>query len=239
MDRSRERSRRRLGLLVAVTVLLAVLWLARTPLLVAIGGALVAEDALAPADVIVVSNANARAAALEAARLYADGVSRRLVMAEWVHEPVDAEVQRLGVPLLAVTELARAILERSGVPPAAITVLPGAASGTEDEVAAVSAYLRRTDGVRSLLWVGPRTHTARARWLLRDAVPPSVRVAVRSSSRDDFAVDGWWRSRDQSREVMTEYVRWVNSAVLGDAWRSRSSVARAAPAATVASGVDR
>lgn len=197
----------------------AALWLARRPFLTAVGGALVADDALVPADVIVVSSASARADALEAARLYAAGISPRLVIAEWVREPVDVEIERLGVPFLHVTALARAILERSGVPPSAITVLPGAASGTEDEVAAVAAYVPDA-GIRSVLYVGPRTHTARARWLLRHRLPPSVRVAARGPAADDFAADGWWRSRDQSREVMAEYLRWLNSALLGDAWRS-------------------
>jgi uncharacterized SAM-binding protein YcdF (DUF218 family) len=220
--------RRRLRTALALLLVAAALWLARRPLLVAIGGALVAEDAVAPVDAIVVSNASARADALEAARLYREGISARLVIAEWERDPLDTEVQRLGVPYLDSTALARAILERSGVPPAAITVLPGSAAGTEDEVAAAAAYVRAHD-LTSLLYLAPRSHTARARWLLRRRLPPPVRVAVRSARLDAFTVDGWWRSRDQSREVMAEYLRWLNSAVLGDAWRGRPSPA-AAPA---------
>ncbi len=210
--------RRRRRALVALLLVAAALWIARRPLLIALGGALVAEDPLAPVDVMFVSSASARADALEAARLYRDGIAPRLVLAEWIREPVDVEIERLGVPYLPLTALARAILERSGVPPDAITVLPGAATGTEDEVAAAVTWVPNA-GIGSLVWVGPRTHTARTRWLLRRRLPPSVRVAVRSAAGDDFSVDGWWRSRDQSREVMSEYLRWLNTAVFRDAWR--------------------
>jgi uncharacterized SAM-binding protein YcdF (DUF218 family) len=195
-------------------------WTVRRPLLVAVGSALDAEDALVPVDVIVISSAAARQDALEAARLYHDGVSRRLVVAEWFDDPLDAELHRIGVPHLDVTALARSILEHSAVPPEAVTVLPGPVAGTEDEVVVAADYVR-TVGARSVLFLAPRTHTARARWLLRRRLPPAVKLVVRSARLDSFDVDGWWRYRDQSRDVMAEYARWLNSALLGDAWHSR------------------
>jgi hypothetical protein len=56
-----------------------------------------------------------------------------------------------------------------------------------------------------------------------------VRVAVRSAPYDPFSADDWWRSRDASREVMAEYLRWVNTAILGDAWGARLPGSGAAP----------
>jgi uncharacterized SAM-binding protein YcdF (DUF218 family) len=212
-------------LALGLTLALATLFLARRPLLVAVGGALVAEDALTPVEVIVVSSAAARADALEAAQLYHEGISHRLVVAQWVVDPLDAELRRLGVPYLDTTVLALAILERSAVPAAAITVLPGAAGGTEDEVAAAAEYVR-AEGLRSVLYLAPRTHSARARWLLRRRLPAGVHVAVRSGRLDRYVPDGWWRSRDQSREVMSEYLRWLNSAFLSDAWGAASGAGR-------------
>jgi uncharacterized SAM-binding protein YcdF (DUF218 family) len=216
---------RRLRIAVTLVALAAVvLWLGRRPLLGAVGRALVAEDPLVPVDAIVVSNAAARADALEAARLYRDGVSTRVVVPTWAPDPLDAELRCLGVPVLDVTALARAILDRSGVPPSAIATLPGAAAGTEDEIAAVADHVRMA-GLRSLLYVAPRSHGARARWLLRRRVPAHVHVAVRGAVVDHFDPDRWWSSRDASREVMAEYLRWLNSALLGDAWRGRSVAA--------------
>ncbi len=206
---------------VATLLLIAVAaWIARRPLLVAVARALIAEDALVPVEAIVISSAAVREDALEAARLYHEGISRRLIVAEWFDDPLDGELHRIGVPQLDVTALARAILAHSGVPPEAITIVPGPVAGTEDEVAVAADYVR-AEGVRSVLFLAPRTHTARARWLLRRRLPPSVRLVVRSARLDPFDIDGWWRYRDQSRDVMAEYVRWLNSALLGDAWHSR------------------
>jgi uncharacterized SAM-binding protein YcdF (DUF218 family) len=215
--------------LALVLVLVASLWLGRRPLLVAMGRALVVEDPLAPVDLLIVSNAAARADALEAARLYRDGISRRLAVSDWVVDSVTAEVRCLGIPLLDPTSLSRAILERSGVPSSAIAVMPGQAEGTEDEIAATVEYVRGNAEVRSLLFLAPRTHTARVRWLLRRRLPPAVGVAVRSASYDPFYADDWWRSRDASREVMAEYLRWVNTAILGDAWGTRPPGSGVAP----------
>src|SRR5439155_1320760 len=103
----------------------AAVWIARRPLLVAIGSMLVVEDALAPVDVIVISSAGVREDSLEAAQLYHDGISRRLVVAKWFDEPLDAELRRIGVQNLDATSLALAILEHSGVPSSAVTVVPG------------------------------------------------------------------------------------------------------------------
>jgi len=204
---------------VTLAVVVVAVWIARRPLLVAIGSMLVVEDALAPVDVIVISSAGVREDSLEAAQLYHDGISRRLVVAKWFDEPLDAELRRIGVQNLDATSLALAILEHSGVPSSAVTVVPGPVAGTEDEVVATADYVRAV-AAHSVLFLAPRTHTARARWLLRRRLPPAVQLVVRSGRLDHFEVDGWWRHRDQSREVMAEYFRWLNSALLGDRWHS-------------------
>ena len=94
-----------------------------------------------------------------------------------------------------------------------VPVMPGQAEGTEDEIAATAEYVRRNTEIQSVLFLAPRTHTARVRWLLRRRLPATVRVAVRSAPYDPFSADDWWRSRDASREVMAEYLRWVNTAM--------------------------
>jgi hypothetical protein len=44
-------------------------------------------------------------------------------------------------------------------------------------------------------------------------------VIVRASPDDPFHPEGWWRDRHNSREVIMESLRWVNSLLLGDLWR--------------------
>ena len=203
--------------LVLVTPL--VLWSFRGPILRGLGGALVAEDALAPVDVIAVSHANVRASALEAAALYREGLARRIVVAEWKKEELKTKLDELGVPYLASHELVVAILERSGVPREAITVLPGSVDGTNPEITIYVRFANR-EKLRSLLYITSRSHTARAAGRLR-AEAPRTRILVHASRWDDFDVDTWWLRRGSTREVMTEYLRWFNSFVLGDHWRAR------------------
>lgn len=201
--------------------LLAAAWVVRRPLLTAVGSFLVAEDPLAPAEVLIVSNTNVRAVALEAADLYRAGVSASILLPEQRADRLDALLERRGVRLASTTALARAILEASGVPPTAIALLPGPVDGTSAEIRAIVAHAAR-ERPRRILYLTARSHTARARRKLRRELPPGTDAAVRASRYDPFAAESWWQRRGTTREVLTEYLRWVNTFALGDLWRRRS-----------------
>lgn len=209
------KSARAFIVLVTVTI---VFWLVHEPVLRGFGGLLAANDPVGHADVLVVSQASGRAAAFEAARLYRAGTAPRIVLPSWTVDPLDERVRSLGIPFLSIPDLAHAILVKSGVPERSIVQLPDRVDGSDTEVAAVTRYLREAH-VASVVYIAPATHVARVRWMLHHQLPTSVRVMVRSPDDDGFAVDGWWRSRDQAREVMSEALRWANTALLGDAWR--------------------
>jgi uncharacterized SAM-binding protein YcdF (DUF218 family) len=149
--------------------------------------------------------------------LYRRGMGTTVALPTVLVSPVDDEIRRLGVPYPSPTALAAAILEYGGVPKSAIDVVRDAVDGTDTEVAAVTAFVRQRMP-RSVLFLTARSHTARARWLLRRQLPVQVQLTVRSPRSDGFAPDAWWQSRDQSRDVVLEYLRWVNSLVLGDLW---------------------
>lgn len=210
--------RRHLGLVVLAAALglglaAPLLW---RPALRALGTALVAEDALAPADVVVVSNSRTAAAAFEAAALYRGGYAPRIFVPGTAVDPNLENLRSLGIPYLSSSELARAVLERSGVPAAAIEIGSGATDGTETEAAAIAAYVAGQPP-RRLLVVAARSHTARMGWLLRRLLPAQSVVLMRSASDDRFQPDTWWQSRDEAREAMMECVRWINT-LLGDLW---------------------
>ncbi|MCC6848688.1 MAG: YdcF family protein [Deltaproteobacteria bacterium] len=187
-------------------------------MLTAIGSALIVDDPPAPVDALVVSMAALRPSALEAARLHRDGIGRRIVIARWQPEALDDEMRRLGVPWLPPHELAAAMLVQSGVPSTAIELLDDSVDGLNTEIAAVAAWVRRTQP-ESLLYLTARSHTRRASWMLHRLLAADVRFLVHAPARDAFRPDGWWRSRTGSREVTMEYLRWVNTFALGDLWR--------------------
>lgn len=168
-------------------------------------------------DVIVVSNAIARADTLAAATMYHDGVSRRIVLPWWQPDPLDLEVQALGVPWLPPTDLAIAILEKKGVPHDAVEVLPDPVDGLNAEIASIARFAaaRRP---KSLMFITARSHSRRARWLLQRVLPEGTTIVVRSASSDSFDPRTWWQSRSGGREVAMEYLRWLNTFVLHDPW---------------------
>jgi len=178
---------------------------------------MVAEDTVEPVEMMFASDANLLGNTLEAAQLYHDGVSTRIVLPALARDPVAEEVQRLGGSGWSPTDYAAWLLERSGVPKSTIQILPGVVDGTDSEIVAVAAFARQQKP-DSLLYITARTHTVRARRLLRAQLPPGTRLLVRSPRTDTFAADSWWHSRKQSRDVVIEYLRWINTFVFGDLW---------------------
>ena len=204
-------SRRRLGAVGVLGILVALLCvapLAARPALRALGRLVVAEDPAGPADLAVLSNAAAKASALEAVRLWQAGAVQRIVVAPWQPEPLDARLAALGVRPQRPEELVEAVLRAGGVPPDRIVRLPVPSNGTRTELLALAALLRTTPAAPSVLYITARSHTARARWLARRALP-GTDVRVRSSAEDAFDAESWWRHRQQARDLAMEYLRWA------------------------------
>lgn len=199
------------GRIVVVAVFaLVVLWSARETILDAVAGALVHADPLTAADVIVVSQANGAGDALEAADLYLAGLAPLVVVPRWVPRPYERQIRSLGVIYPTAHELAREVLIRKGVPRPAIIVLEDPVDGLTSETTAVAAFARAKQ-VESMIFVTVRSHSARAAHLLHAHLGDSTRVVVTSPHQDRFPAPDWWRRRDQAREVVTEYIRWITS----------------------------
>lgn len=229
------RVKRALQLGVSILLALTLVWSARRSIFVGAAAILVEDDPLAPAQIIVPSHSMSQETALEAALLYEQQVSAHIVMTDWIEDPVAENIRKLGIRPLDTTQLNKYILERSNVPSSAITILPDRADGTGSEIAAIAAFAQRCQ-LRSILVITARSHTARTKWLLQRKLPRAVRVFVRSPRFDRLAVDTWWHERDQSREIVTEYLRWFNTVLLQDLW-ARSPAVQDQPAVPDCGGV--
>jgi uncharacterized SAM-binding protein YcdF (DUF218 family) len=206
-----ERSRARLAIVAVVlgaSMLVTAAWSMRRAIACMVGRAVVAEDPVARADLVVLSNADVRSAAFEAAALYRAGNAARIGLLPWERDPLDERIRSMGVTYPTYTELAAQIMQREGVPSTALVVLPAAVDGTGAEARAVAAYVHDA-GIASVTYVTARSHTARARRLLRREIGPDVHVSVRAARDDPFRADGWWCRRATARELALEYVRWA------------------------------
>ena len=221
MRRERARPSRRVRgrwiALAALLLVVATVWVLRTPLLTSFGRLLVEEDPWAPADIVALVSANPIAVASVGAEAVRSGYTTRVLLLEAEPRPEDVLVRSLGISVPSRTELAALVLVKLRVPREALVVEHLRRNGTNVAIQAVAAYAK-AHGMTRVIIVTSRSHTRRAGILLRRALPPGAHVVVRASPEDEFRVDGWWRDRDHAREVLVESLRWMNSFALGDLW---------------------
>jgi len=170
----------------------------RTPILRALGQALVADDAPAPADMIVVATGADGAGVLEAADLVHSGVSTRVAVFADPPDPiVDREFIRRGVPY--EDWAARSIRQFHGLGVNMVEVIPRAVAGTDDEGRVLPGWCDQR-GLRSVVVVTTSDHSRRLRRVLRRSmgVRPT-RVIVRSARFSPFDPDRWWQTSDTKR----------------------------------------
>ena len=199
--------RRARGLLIAGLVFLSLCLLAfalRTPILTGLGNYLIAEDELQPAEIIFLLNGDFNARPFHAADLYARGLAPRIVIARV--EPGPAELLGL-VP--NETDISVRILERQGVPPEAITILPvpGGVTSTYEEAEVLRDYVAGHEVERVIL-VTSAFHTRRAGWIVRRALEGlPVILEVAAAPSPDYAATNWWQGEAGLIAVNNEYVK--------------------------------
>lgn len=181
---------------------------ARRPLGRLVGRWLVAADPLVPADAMVVLNGSVPDRILEAVALYRRRMAPRILLTRAAPLPGRHYLARYGLACPEIHEVERRLALRLGVPAAAITVLPQITHSTRDEAAIVGRYLL-AHGLRSLIVVTSKAHSARARAIFRRTLGRRARVIVRPSRYDRFDPEGWWHERRTILKVAIEYGKWV------------------------------
>src|SRR5205823_12945157 len=106
---------------------------------------------------------------------------------------------------------ARVVLA-SGVPSAAVTVLPAPADGTIEEAKRVRTFLR-ADGARSIVVITSKFASRRACFIFRRVMEANVRVACAASPLDPFEPAVWWQHPRDALYVLLEYEKFAANAV--------------------------
>lgn len=175
---------------------------ARRPILRAAGWALVVNDRVGPADVIVVMVDANGAGVLEAADLVQSGVAARVaVFDESPDTVVEREFARRGIAYEDEASLSVRHLRALGVQ--TIDLIPTYVAGTEDEGPVLADWCDQ-HGFRSVVVVSTSDHSRRLRRVLhRSMKGRPTRFAARSAHYSAFDPDRWWFSR---RGIRTEIV---------------------------------
>jgi len=193
--------------IILVVVVLGVASLAipgvRRPVLRTAGWALVVNDGVEPADVIVVSVDADGAGALEAADLVSGGVAARVaVFGETPDAVVEGEFMRRGVPY--ENAAARTVREAKALGVGTVELVPTYVAGSEDEASALAGWCDQ-HRFRSIVVVTNADHSRRVRRMIhRSMKGHPTRVATRSARYSAFDPDQWWRTRRGIRSEAVE-----------------------------------
>lgn len=169
-----------------------------------VGAWLVVEDPLVRARAAVVLGGEVPFRAMEAASLFRQGWAYEVWLTRTPQGRELAALQSLGIQIPGDESYNQMILERLGVPPAAIRILEPPTENTAAEVQVVAAELRGAGGGAVILVTSkPHSRRVRTTWhaLVGDVAPGIVRYAT----ADPYDPAHWWRrTRDAlavSREV--------------------------------------
>lgn len=169
---------------------------------------LVCEDALRPANVIVVLSGGMPWRAEEAARIFRMGYARRV----WITRPLNPgqELAAMGIHFTGEDDYNREVLIHEGVPDEDIEILPSTIVDTEQEIDEVSREMRR-DGMATAIVVTSPPHTRRVRVLWRGLAARNTHAIVRAAYQDEFDANHWWRDTRDALSVTREMLGLLNA----------------------------
>ena len=174
----------------------------RRPILRTAGWALVVNERVEAADVIVLASNADFAGMLEAADLVHSGVATRVAVFADPPDAVDREFIRRGIPYEDAA--ARSVRQLRALGVDTIDQIPRNATGTEDIGRVLPGWCDQ-QGLRSVVMVTTSDHSRRLRRVLhRSMKGHQTRVTVRSARYFVFDPDRWWESHDGIRTEVEE-----------------------------------
>lgn len=184
-----------------------------------LGQWLVIADLLEPAGAIVVLSGHVPFRAMEAAVLHREGWAPEVWLTQGEGTMEEEALDRLGIRAIREHIYNWKVLERLGVAPSAIRLLPDKIANTADEVKVAARELRRIGGDRIIL-VTSKPHTRRVRSSWHFLVGKTPRVVVRYSRYDQYDPHRWWQYtrgiQAVSHEVFGLINLWLNLPVKPD-----------------------
>jgi len=182
------------------------------PVLRAVGWALVVNEPVEPADVIVVSLDSGGAGALEAADLVQRGIAKRVGVFTDPPTGEDHEFIRRGLPY--DDRSARQVRQLSWLGVTDVVQIPSTDAGTEGEGQVLPSWCREHQ-FRAIVFVAARDHSRRLRRVLNRVIKGHpTRVMVQPARYSSFDPDRWWETRAGVRTEIIEFQKLVLEVVL-------------------------
>lgn len=189
--------------------LIALVYFAHHFFLETLGSYFVVEKPLEPASAIVVLSGEVPFRAMEAAGLYRERWAPKVVLTRGMRREEDFALEALGLTPQGQDVLNRQILLRSGVPAAAIVILPRRVDNTLDELRTVAHDVASPEGA-ALIIVTSKAHTRRVAKIWNYVTRGKSKAIIRWARGDPFDIHRWWKERRFSLEVARESLGLLN-----------------------------
>jgi hypothetical protein len=174
----------------------------RGAILRTVGRALVVDEPVEPADMIVVPLWAGAAGAIDAADLVHRGIASRVAVLPEPPRPAEQELTRRGIPYQDESADLVQLLRALGV--AQVELIPEPAAGTHAESRVLVSWCDQHQ-FRSIVVVSAPDHSRRVRRALhRSLLGHPTRVVVRSARYASFDPNRWWHTRDGIRIEIVE-----------------------------------
>jgi uncharacterized SAM-binding protein YcdF (DUF218 family) len=185
--------------LIFVVVLVAILYVARHPILRFAGDFWIVDETPQVSDVIVILSDDNYGAdrAARAAQLFKSGMAPRVLASG-----------RLLRPYAGIAELMEHDLKALGVPANAIVPVTHRATNTREEAIADSQAIA-AHGWKKVLLVTSNYHTRRANYIFERALPPGTELRVVSAPDSEYDPNNWWQTRNGLKRFLYESAGYV------------------------------
>jgi uncharacterized SAM-binding protein YcdF (DUF218 family) len=185
--------------LVFVVVLVAILYVARHPILRFAGDFWIVDETPQVSDVIVILSDDNYGAdrAARAAQLFKSGMAPRVLASG-----------RLLRPYAGIAELMEHDLKALGVPANAIVPVTHRATNTREEAIA-DAQAIAAHGWKKVLLVTSNYHTRRANYIFERTLPPGTELRVVSAPDSEYDPNNWWHTRNGLKRFLYESTGYV------------------------------
>lgn len=195
-----------LGILLAFFIFLSIFMVPN------LGQWLVVMDELQESDMIVVLMGSVYDRILEAADLYDEGYSDRIVLINSYITAKDIIINR-GIKVYGNTLLSKMAAIDLGIPEEDVLILEGNSRSTQDEALTIREYIRNNREIESIILVTSKYHSGRAKQIFKKALSVlgrEIDIYSSPSKYDPSNVNQWWRNREDFQWVVLEYLKLVN-----------------------------
>ena len=177
-----------------------------------LGQWLVVMDELQESDMIVVLMGSVYDRILEAADLYDEGYSDKIVMINSYTAAKDIIVNR-GIKVYGNALLSKMAVIDLGIPEEDVLILEGNSRSTQVEALTIREYIRNNREIESIILVTSKFHSGRAKKIFEKALSVldrEIDIYSSPSKYDSSNVNQWWRNREDFQWVIFEYLKLAN-----------------------------